>query len=126
MPLNFRPCVLAGDFNSLRRLDYSDERWQHFIDHDKLRSLTPKHSVMDLIEGSVFTDCFVREGVCCMIFRPNRHQLPVPQCTTWSGRRIDYILLNEAWNYPIQGCYVYHSAVSDHVPVIMDFQTVVQ
>jgi len=101
--------AILGDFNSLRRLDYSDARWEFFLKHDQLRNVTTKSGVIDLIEKNGFSEIFTINGV------------PVPQCTTWNGRRIDFIFLSETWKYPILGCFVYHDATSDHVPVICDF-----
>lgn len=78
---------------------------------------------MDAVEKSgLFVDCFVKEEVRnASSDLSNPPQLPVPQCTTWSGRRIDYLMLEKEWQYKIKGCYVYHTSVSDHVPVICDF-----
>lgn len=45
--------------------------------------------------------------------------LPQPQFTHWSGQTIDRLYLWN-WHLPIAGCYVYYSAASDHLPVIMD------
>ncbi len=43
-----------------------------------------------------------------------------PQFTNWMGREVDYIFLSANWKLPITGCYVYYSAASNHLPIIMD------
>jgi len=35
----FFPKVILGDFNALRRADYSDERWRFFQAHDSFREV---------------------------------------------------------------------------------------
>ncbi len=43
-----------------------------------------------------------------------------PEYTCWSGAEIDYIWIDEGLIDHIDGAYVYHSSVSDHLPLIMD------
>eukprot|EP01125_Pyxidicula_operculata_P009114 TRINITY_DN3018_c0_g1_i3.p1 TRINITY_DN3018_c0_g1~~TRINITY_DN3018_c0_g1_i3.p1 ORF type:complete len:181 (-),score=17.31 TRINITY_DN3018_c0_g1_i3:19-561(-) len=100
--------LISGDFNSLRRKDYEDERWNSIVIHDLNRSVTPQTLVTDELEKKNFVDSFQRKS------------LPVPQCTTWSNRRIDFMYTSPKWNLNIGGCYVYHSAASDHLPIVMD------
>ncbi len=45
-----------------------------------------------------------------------------PQFTSWAGTEIDFIFLNSTWHLPLTGCYVYYSAESDHLPIIMDIE----
>jgi endonuclease/exonuclease/phosphatase family metal-dependent hydrolase len=59
------------------------------------------------LEKNGFTDCF------------HLAKLPEPKFTHWTSQNLDRLYL---WNWylPIAGCYVYYSAASDHLPVIMD------
>lgn len=104
--------ILAGDFNALRKQDYDQDRWRHFQDHDRLRDVRTCSLAIDALEASKFVDSFTKKGV------------PPPQCTTWSGRRIDYIYLSPTWTYTVEGSYVYHSEASDHIPIVVDFNLV--
>jgi len=101
--------ILLGDFNSIRRKDYTEEKWTSMVEHDKRRDVETVHKVTDRLESRGYVECFTKAG------------LPVPQCTTWNGRRIDFIYLSPAWQYGIGGCYIYHDASSDHLPVLCDF-----
>lgn len=102
------PIVIAGDFNSLRRNDYTEFEWQQLVTQDEHRGVNTKILVTDELEAQDWRTSFDLANV------------PNPKYTTWSGRTIDFIYLNH-WTYPIYGTYVYHSAASDHLPVILDF-----
>jgi len=59
------------------------------------------------LEHHGFTDCF------------NADKLSEPKFTHWTSHNLDRLYLWN-WHLPIAGCYVYYSAASDHLPVIMD------
>lgn len=61
------------------------------------------------LESHGFKDCFTQA------------HLKEPRFTHWTGQVLDYLYL---WNWylPIDGCYLYYSAASDHMPVIMDIR----
>ena len=44
-----------------------------------------------------------------------------PYSTHWTGTRIDYIFVTKAADIMPIGSYVYHSILSDHLPIISDF-----
>ncbi len=98
--------VLAGDMNALRRKDYSAEEWEKLAAHDALRKVALETGAIDAIEKAGFRDSF--EGVGA-----------TPACTTWSGRRIDYVFLKTP-NWKVVRSFVVHSAASDHIPVVVD------
>jgi endonuclease/exonuclease/phosphatase family metal-dependent hydrolase len=123
--------LLLGDFNALRRADYADTRWAYFVEHDAKRGVfylflssfqlvTFEFFKVDalsyatsLIEENDFVDSFAINNV------------PSPQCTTWSARRVDYIYLNQNFKsqdskLKVVGSYIYHDTASDHIPVIVD------
>jgi endonuclease/exonuclease/phosphatase family metal-dependent hydrolase len=98
--------VLVGDMNALRRNDYSDEEWEKLAAHDRLRKVALETGAVDAIERTGFRDSFEGLG-------------PTPSCTTWSGRRIDYVFLKTP-NWRVLQSFVVHSAASDHIPVVVD------
>lgn len=59
------------------------------------------------LEKNGFTDCF------------RLAHLPEPKFTHWTTQNLDRLYLWN-WHLSIAGCYVYYSAASDHLPVIMD------
>lgn len=62
------------------------------------------------LEEEGFKDCFSYMGW--------QH----PYYTNWTGKEIDFIFLSPNWNLPLAGCYVYYSAASDHLPIILDIK----
>ncbi len=98
--------VLAGDMNALRRADYSETEWHKLETHDALRKVKLDTSAVDLLEKDGFSDSFKGLG-------------EPPSCTTWSGRRIDYVFL-KAPQWKVSQSFVIHSAASDHTPVVAD------
>jgi endonuclease/exonuclease/phosphatase family metal-dependent hydrolase len=102
-------CIIAGDVNAVRRKDYSDEQWEKLQQHDKLRNVVLDSGATDLIEAAGFVDCFEACG-----------KTP-PLCTTWSGRRIDFIFVKSE-KFQVTQAFVYHCASSDHIPVITDLR----
>lgn len=47
---------------------------------------------------------------------------PHPEYTCWSGAEIDFMFVGEETRRRLAGAYVYHSATSDHLPLIMDMR----
>lgn len=45
-----------------------------------------------------------------------------PVFTSMFGTEIDFMFLNPGWNLPLAGAYIYWSAASDHLPIIMDIK----
>lgn len=51
-----------------------------------------------------------------------------PACTHWSGKAIDHILISPCFTgatVEVSGTYVYHTAASDHLPMIADLRLAV-
>ncbi len=71
-------------------------------------------------DGGCFQDCF------------SAAHMPEPYFTHWTGRSLDFIFLKTCypnkgklqpdWDLPINGVYLYYSAASDHMPIIMDIK----
>lgn len=50
-------------------------------------------------------------------------QLNPPKYTTWTGTEIDFIMIDKNINPEnILGCFVAHTPVSDHLPILMDLK----
>ncbi|HEV2601990.1 MAG TPA: ankyrin repeat domain-containing protein [Candidatus Babeliales bacterium] len=111
--------VLAGDWNAVRRSDYEyevagksvwDMQTEQFLKRVEGRfelHEIPTNALQD-IERNNFKDCFTAAGIAG------------PKYTVWSGTEVDFIFCAQKWNLSIDGCYLYFSAASDHLPVIMD------
>jgi endonuclease/exonuclease/phosphatase family metal-dependent hydrolase len=95
--------VIAGDLNSLRRRDYCTADWEKIVEHDKLRGVAADCKTIDFLEANGFSDCFAMDP---------------PSCSTWSGRRVDFLLLKGA--IESKQAFVVHSAASDHIPIVAD------
>lgn len=118
--------LLAGDWNAVRQRDYQyhvsgklvwDLQTTNFIQWQKASGVQNimQHiptEPLDLIEKHRFKDCFTQAGGTG------------PYYTVWTGTVVDFIFCAQTWNLPIVGCYIYYSAASDHLPVIMDVNIV--
>lgn len=104
--------MLCGDFNSVRRADYTPDVWQA-VKNDACGRIGLSElptSVLDYLKRVGFTDSFSFKGV------------PGPKFTVWNGTTIDFIMLKN-WQIPLAGCYVYYMPyASDHLPVIVDLK----
>jgi endonuclease/exonuclease/phosphatase family metal-dependent hydrolase len=102
--------LIAADFNEVRVRDYTKRpsMLKLLIQDNKTRNEPTPTAVAEKLAG--FSDCFTYAHVS------------VPTFTVWNGTTIDFIYLRGGgtWDLPIVGCYVYISAASDHLPVIMD------
>lgn len=92
--------IIMGDFNSLRRNDYSQEDWNRITTHDLKRNVTSMTLVTDYLEQQHFTT--------------NNLSMSV-----WAMRRVDYIYTKNL-SYPITQRDTYPTGVSDHYPIYMD------
>jgi len=108
------PCIIAGDFNAVRASDYQYEMdgksvWQMVKDNHKQRTGIERGTqALQLLADNNFQDCFTKNSQTS------------PKFSVWSGVLVDFIWLNTFWNFPLAGCYVYYTAASDHLPIIMD------
>lgn len=95
------PTIIMGDFNSLRRSDYSDEKWNEIFEHDRRRNVTPMTLVTDHLEQQKFIT-------------------PSLEMSVWSMRRVDYIYTRNIDTPQIQLFSSFPTGLSDHYPVYMD------
>lgn len=113
--------VLAADWNAIRDRDYQyqvagnlvwDLQTDIFMQREglslKLKGIPTR--ALSYIEESGFRDCFTRAG------------LVGPKYTVWTGTVVDFLFCSPLWSLPISGSYLYFSAASDHLPVIMDIK----
>lgn len=114
--------IISGDFNSLRRQDYTKNEF------DFLKNMGSATKVTELLEYTGWKTSF------SMISNPMKESpqftdlvgmsmKEFPKSTSWAGRAIDHIYFKPGMNYNIVGSYIYHDSASDHLPVIVDFQT---
>lgn len=96
--------IVCGDFNSLRKNDYTTDEWNAIVKIDKKRKVDTIEDVIPLIEKSSFVDAFV----ACKV--------PL-KVTVWSARRIDYIYGN---GIDFVQCSVIKNTASDHYPIFTD------
>lgn len=99
--------LIMGDFNSLRKNDYSKDEWLSIKSDDKDRHVITKYKVITEIE-KFFTDSFV---VC---------DTSPPKISVWSNRRVDYIYVNNDFDSELIGSYIYPTLISDHYPIYVD------
>lgn len=99
---NFDPDIVMGDFNHVCSSEVDNE----FIERFKTRTKTKYNEKLLKLLKAWRTDSF--------------NGMKFPYSTHWSGTRIDYILYNRSTIVP-HGSYVWHTTVSDHLPVLMDF-----
>ena len=106
-------CVLAGDFNAVRRKDYTEEEFTKIRNHDRERDVLTEVKTTDFVQNTMkFVDCF-----------DWAKQRP-PVCSTWSGRRIDYALLKAQQEDTIQvtNAFYWPCTSSDHIPIGCDIE----
>jgi endonuclease/exonuclease/phosphatase family metal-dependent hydrolase len=108
--------VVATDFNQARRVDYSDQEWK--VISAGLAKVNQPHDdgVADLLQ---------RAGWTCAYDAPlasrNWSRAGAPPLTHWTGTVVDYpYVAPHTGVVNITGVFMIHSAISDHVPIIMD------
>ena len=106
------PLLLMGDFNALHKSSYigNDPHWAWIKEQDSSRRVTSVTIAMDTLlnEPCGWDDLFAAEP---------------PLVTTWSMRRIDYIMARKGHGLDPHFCYrpwVHYSIASDHLPVGVD------
>lgn len=100
--------LLLGDFNSLRKKDYTKTEWNDLKTDAIFRGLKIQHKVTSFIESNKFTDCFVKLNKPC------------PKISVWSMRRVDYIYIGNKFNHELIDCKICPTIVSDHYPIFVD------
>lgn len=99
------PKLIIGDFNSLRKCDYSDVVWDQIVDIDKRRGVETIEDAIPCIEKAGYHDSFIAA------------KIPVPSITVWTNRRVDYIYLKHVH---VDEAFVVNTGLSDHYPVVSD------
>ncbi|VBB18710.1 exodeoxyribonuclease III [Yasminevirus sp. GU-2018] len=99
-----RRVIVTGDFNSLRKADYTVDEWNYLVDVDKRRGVTTIEDAVPVIEKAGYVESFTNCG----------KQL---KNSVWSGRRVDYIF---GKNIQFKQCSEYRVTYSDHYPVYCD------
>lgn len=100
------PTLLAGDYNSVRRKDYTNDEWT-ILSYQWKTSL--RTDVTDFLEKNGFKTSF------------DKAKLTNPKYTGTRGLTIDFLYLGSNWTFPVKTSFVYHDASSDHIPVLLDF-----
>jgi endonuclease/exonuclease/phosphatase family metal-dependent hydrolase len=103
--LNTDAIIIAGDFNSLRRADYTPDAWERIIRQNCLRKVNTIEDAIPLIENAGFTDSFIKVG-----------QRP-PQKTCRYDRRVDYVYVK---GIDLVSSIVVQSNDSDHYPLVIE------
>lgn len=106
--------LIGADFNAVRPQDYQyqvkgKKVWDLLnANHMQRTGIPVPTTALAQLEQADYIDSFTRAGA------------PNPRFTVWSGTAVDFLYLNKQWQLPVLGSYVYYSAASDHLPVIMD------
>jgi len=104
------PVILFGDFNALHPSSYVDPlHWEWILKQDEARKVQTKTSAMSFLINSGWAD----------LAQPSP-----PPVTTWSMRRIDYVLMRTEMAHLLEGYRIrlwHHlDTASDHLPIGMD------
>jgi endonuclease/exonuclease/phosphatase family metal-dependent hydrolase len=107
--------LIGGDFNSIRKLDYEYYThgkyvWDLLLAENRRLNFQTQQKALNALSKAGFTDSFTHAN------------LPRPKFTVWSGLVVDFIFLSKHWDIPIDGCYIFYTAASDHLPVIVDLK----
>lgn len=105
--------LIGADFNAVRKKDYNYHvQGYHLWDdlfNKRVAHFNPSTLAVDALENAHFINAFD-------IAKKMNGRIGF---TVWAGTIIDFIYLNPGWNFPVD-LYVYYSAASDHLPVIVD------
>jgi endonuclease/exonuclease/phosphatase family metal-dependent hydrolase len=97
--------IVAGDLNTLRRTDYSNNEWLDIVQEAKIRNVKAKEDVVTVLEKNNFIDSFI-----------GSKQKP-PILSVWSGRRVDFIF---GKNIKFKYSDVVQNTASDHFMIYSD------
>ncbi len=104
------PIILAGDFNSLRRNDYSDYHWNSIVEADMKRKVITNEDIIPFIENFGFIDSFILSNT------------NTPSVTCAFNRRVDYVYMYKYF-YNVKS-KVIENNLSDHYSLVVDFDLV--
>lgn len=99
------PIVILGDLNSLHRTDYTDLEIEWLRNNNLNFPLD--FQVLRNLKKAGFKDVFEDKGL---------------KSSTWSARRVDYILTRSIPEASISKTYAFYSDQSDHIPLLVDIK----
>jgi endonuclease/exonuclease/phosphatase family metal-dependent hydrolase len=106
--------LFLGDFNALKRDDYTDDYWKKLRKFNENNGWTsPKIETLKYLMKQDYEDCFTKCGMEGELL------------TCWTDNqvyRVDYILMSKEWKYKCKTCKRFDSYESDHFPVYADFE----
>lgn len=103
------PHILLGDFNALKRSDYTDKAWEAIATVRRQNQWeAPRTDVVEQLEAQGYLDVL-----------PLRQ--PNIEPTSRFNTRVDYIFVSPELEHTVQSCYVADSPInrSDHKPIVM-------
>eukprot|EP01116_Phalansterium_solitarium_P016414 TRINITY_DN3817_c0_g4_i2.p1 TRINITY_DN3817_c0_g4~~TRINITY_DN3817_c0_g4_i2.p1 ORF type:complete len:294 (+),score=67.56 TRINITY_DN3817_c0_g4_i2:52-933(+) len=105
-----RPHVLMGDFNALKRADYTGARWQEITDRRRRNGWElPATGFIELLESRGYVDCCAERGTDLK--------------TCWAGTRIDYIYCSSDLGAAVKSHRILSDVtLSDHSPVVVELE----
>lgn len=98
----FDNCIIMGDFNSLRKSDYSLNEWNEIVNLDSLRNVQTKTLLIDYIESNNY------------VTHLNSN------LSVWSMRRVDYIYVSKDYPFDVTTTFTMPTLISDHFPIVID------
>lgn len=113
-------CCL-GDFNALRRSDYTQAHWDWMVARDKRRNVTTVSNTMDyIIDDLKWRDSF--EESPQFQGHPKKKNFVKPCVTSWPLRRIDFALLCPQFALKVANTMIAYEPTSDHLPIAIDIE----
>lgn len=100
--------IVVGDFNTLKKSDYSEKEWNYIVDVDTKRGIETKEDAIPIIENAGYIDSFVDS------------KAPLHPISVWSNRRVDYIY---GRNVTFSQSNIVQTGLSDHYPIYADVPT---
>lgn len=109
--------MILGDFNETRKRDYQftidgTSAWDLILKDpywDQKGNYTPTTYVEDLFDNAGYKDAYEILG-------------ERPPFTVWAGKVIDFCFIRPKGKLKVKMAQPYFTAISDHVPVIFDFE----
>lgn len=113
------PVVLAGDLNQARRRDCPAEEWAVVEDALRRFGAPADDGVSGALEAAGLACCWDAAS-------SDRNFARHPPATHWTGTVVDHVYARAGAGAgrgaAVVGAYVYASAVSDHMPVVVDLK----
>ena len=99
--------MIIGDYNSLYRDNYNKKELKWLEENNLHREIPIKtqYKAIDYLVSQNYYNCDLDNE--------NKY-------TVWSGRTVDYMFVNDTFEYHIDNIYRYFSNASDHLPIILD------